>query len=427
MAEAGIGAVTDADGAPVPPRGTLALLPWGNVFEDYLGPIGLTLDDFAERVTGGWIFGYVEALKLAGWRTVIFCVTRHKGGVRRLVHHDTGATILALTTPRIWRTVPVARLRGRVSWLATPLPGFARQLRSCGCRAILCQEYEYGRFDMTVLLGRFLGLPVFATFQGGDRPANRWAAQVRRRTIPMARGFAVGVERERRRLVERYGVPADRVRLIPNPLDLRRWPPQDRGASRAVLGVAPGTELVVSHGRIDRWTKGLDILLEAWRRLVAARPGRALRLLLIGSGADDAWLRAQLADPSLATVTWLSEYILDRQLMARHLAAADLFVLASRQEGQPVAPLEAMAMGLPLVATDANGMAEILGPVAGEVGLLVPRDDPPALAAALGRALDDRAWRLAAGAAARRRVETVFSLPAVGRALGDLLALPART
>src|SRR6266513_5100143 len=70
--------------APMPPtsdrdpgvrRGTVALLLWGNVFEDFLDGIGLTLDEFCERMPGGWGFGYVDALRSAGWRTILFCTS----------------------------------------------------------------------------------------------------------------------------------------------------------------------------------------------------------------------------------------------------------------------------------------------------------------------------------------------------------------
>lgn len=402
------------------PEPVVALLPWGNVAEDFLEPLDLSLEDFAERMTGGWMFGYIEALKLAGWRAEILWVTSRHGPCR-LAHRDTGVGITALPAPLPWRCLPRPDWRTRAPWLATPLLGFARELRRLRCRAILCQEYEYGRFDLAVLLGRLLGLPVVATFQGADRPASRGAALVRRLTVPRARGFAVAAEREARRLIDEYGVAASRVRLIPNPLDLRLWPRLDRDLCRQALGLPAAAEIVVSHGRIDRWRKGLDVLLAAWGMVIAARPGRDLQLVLIGGGADEAWLDAELARPPGHGITWRRGYELDRAVMARHLAAADLFALASRLEGQPVAPLEAMAMGLPVIAAATHGMAEIVGPAEEGAGLLVPTEDPAALAAALGRALDDPGWRARAGAAARRRVEAVFSLAAVGRALAELL------
>jgi glycosyltransferase involved in cell wall biosynthesis len=120
-------------------------------------------------------------------------------------------------------------------------------------------------------------------------------------------------------------------------------------------------------------------------------------------------------------VRWRDEYVLDRDVVGIHLCAGDVFVLPSRQEGFPVAPVEAMAAGLPVVACDAPGVRSVVGEGPGAGGVVVPRDDPPALAAALGRFVDDPSLSASTGAAARRRAETTFSLDAVGARLRDLL------
>ena len=113
--------------------------------------------------------------------------------------------------------------------------------------------------------------------------------------------------------------------------------------------------------------------------------------------------------------------MLDRAELRRDLAAADVYVFPSRHEGFPVAPLEAMASGLALVAADAQGVREILAGGEASGGVVVPREDPGALAAALGRALDDPAWTEALGRRARMSVATRFSLEAVGSELKTFL------
>src|SRR3546814_2693797 len=87
----------------------------------------------------------------------------------------------------------------------------------------------------------------------------------------------------------------------------------------------------------------------------------------------------------------------------------------------PVAPLEAMACGLPLVASDAQGLADILEKGEEHGGLLTPAGEANALAAALHRLRADRALRARLGQAARVRVETAFSIETVGAALSDFL------
>lgn len=427
------------------PARTLALLPWGDAIEDFLDGIGVTLDGFCEEMTGGWLFGYVEALRRMGWRIVIYVVSRDARAVTRRPHRPTGAAICILPQSAAHRAVtrgmsapyaasPVEAFGGgrfslprRLAWqvapyLATPLPKLLRELRRDGCTAILVQEYETARFDLCLLAGRLLRVPVFATFQGGDRHYRRIERLIRPRTLGACAGVISASAPEAERLMRAYDLPAERIARIPNPLDPDLWFPEDRAACRAALGWAEEETVVITHGRTDIHRKGLDVLLDAWDAVVAARPCRRLRLRPVGSGPDAPALRARLAARGGEDIRWHEGYILDRPLMRRHLGAADLYVLPSRHEGFPVAPLEAMACGLPVVATDAPGMPEILegGEAAG--GLLVPRGDAVALAAALGRLVDDPALRGRLGEAARARVAARFAFAAVGRALDLLLS-----
>ena len=109
------------------------------------------------------------------------------------------------------------------------------------------------------------------------------------------------------------------------------------------------------------------------------------------------------------------------ELIRTYLTAADIFVFPSRQEGFPVAPMEAMACGLPVVSADASGMADILGDTESAGGILVPRGHAAALAEALRRLIDDRGLRERLGANGRRRIEERFSLPPVGAQLRTFL------
>ena len=108
----------------------------------------------------------------------------------------------------------------------------------------------------------------------------------------------------------------------------------------------------------------------------------------------------------------------ERDDVGELLAAADLFVLSSRSEGLPLSILEAMAAGLPVVASDVGGVPELV--VDGETGLLVPPGDPHALAAAIDRLLDDPDLRRRLGAAGRLRVSEQFDLESTQRAHLDL-------
>ena len=428
-------------------RRGVALLPWGNIIEDFLDRIGISLEDYCERMTGGWCFGYVEALHSAGWRPVIFLVSRCVAATKRFRHEPTGALICVLPAWSAYRSVTryitnpyggsVEGVFGRVSrlrwpscfaykeiapYLATPLGALARQLRRERCAAILTQEYEYARFDMCVSLGKLLGLPVYATFQGGDRQVGWLARLVRPAALRAARGVVIGAGGEARRVREQYGIDEGKIWRIPNPIDLELWRPIDRVETRQTLGVPLGSRIVVYHGRIEMHRKGLDVLLDAWERIRAGRPGQDERLLLIGSGHDDAWLRERLGRPELSGVHWVDRYELDREAMRRYLSAADLYVLPSRIEGFPVAPLEAMACGLPVVGSDIPAMRDIIASVRDCGGLVVPRGDSVALANAITGLLDRPRLRRALGRRARRNVEQRFSIESVGRQLDEMLS-----
>jgi starch synthase len=79
---------------------TVALLPWGDLIEDYLDTLGLSLQDFQNEMTGGWLFGWIEALELVDVRTVLFCFSAHVQIPTHLVHKHSGATIWVL--PPSW-------------------------------------------------------------------------------------------------------------------------------------------------------------------------------------------------------------------------------------------------------------------------------------------------------------------------------------
>jgi glycosyltransferase involved in cell wall biosynthesis len=424
---------------------TIALLPWGDLIEDFLDSINVSFEVFCNEMTGGWMFGYVEALKRVDVRSVLFCISNRVTAPERHIHKPTGATICILPAPKLhslprrlmqnpygwtledtfgqvdrFRRPALQLLKDVTPYLATPLFSLARELKRENCRVILCQEYEYARFDACVLLGQRMKLPVFATFQGGDFQMSRLERFLRPSTIRQCAGLIIATQTEIQRVQSCYQVPASKVAQIFNPLDVTHWKLRDRAQSRAVLKIPLDAQVVVCHGRIDIHRKGLDILLTAWKQICGQRPDRDLRLLLIGTGSDAKQLHQLIAAQALRGILWIDEYVRDRALMQQYLSAADLYTLASRHEGFPVAPIEAMACGLPVVATRAPGVPDILGRE--EMGgLIVPCEDAPALAAAIGRVLDDPTLRDRLSQQARHRAEQCFSLEAIGQQLHHFL------
>jgi hypothetical protein len=144
-----------------------------------------------------------------------------------------------------------AVLKNVAPYLATPLRVLARELRREGCAVILCQEYEYARFDACVLLGRLMRLPVFATFQGGDSQMSRLESPLRPLALRACAGLVVATQTEAERVHARYHLPPHKLARIFNPIDLFMWDPVDRGQARAALGIPLNCRVVMCHVCID--------------------------------------------------------------------------------------------------------------------------------------------------------------------------------
>ena len=180
---------------------------------------------------------------------------------------------------------------------------------------------------------------------------------------------------------------------------------------------------VVFLGEIGE-RKGAFVLLEAWAKL-AAEPEviRGARLTVAGDRGVErarAAVAAHGVADSVTVRTWLSP-----PEVQELLADADVFVLPSRSEGQPMAVLEAMANGLAVVASDVGGIPEMIDD--GRSGLLVQPDDVGALGAALRAVLADAEHRRALGAAARARALAEFDIEVVWRRFDALYtSLPTK-
>lgn len=196
------------------------------------------------------------------------------------------------------------------------------------------------------------------------------------------------------------GYPPERITYVPNGIRVSVNPQGDRDH----LGLPQGP-LVLSVGQLAE-VKGHRDLVEAWPS-VRSRHADA-HLVFLGDGPLRERLAMQAERLGVASSVHLPGF---RASVAACLAASDLLALASLSEGMPNAVLEAMAVGRAVVATRVGGVPDVV--VDGETGLLVPPGDPAALARAIADLLSDASRRAAMGAAARRRVEALFSVEAV--------------
>ena len=410
---------------------TIALMLCGTLFEDFFDTIGVSFETFRTAYVGSYQFGYISALREAGVRTVLIYVSARVLQTQYFVHEPTGVQVCILPAPKIHRILrsltsrflflkkPLSRSLD--SYLILPLRLLMKELKQENCKAILFQDYENPSFDICVALGKLIRLPVFATFQGGSGQRSRLERPIRPLALKACSGLIISAQAEVERVQTKYNLPSNKIVRIFNPIDLAVWQAVDATNVRSSLGIPLNAKVVVFHGRIDINHKGLDILLDAWEQVCDERAEVDLRLLLVGTGSDAEELRQRITAKKLRGVHWVNEFVHDRLLIRQYLSSADVSVLSSRFEGFPVAPIEAMACGLPVVASDVQGIAEILECGEASGGLIVPRENAKTLAVALMRVLDDETLRCELAKCARSRVQNSFSLETVGKQLRELL------
>ncbi|MEL7061352.1 MAG: glycosyltransferase family 4 protein [Acidobacteriota bacterium] len=214
-------------------------------------------------------------------------------------------------------------------------------------------------------------------------------------------------EFDRQRLVDEFGVPSQRTVTIPHgeygffERARRDAAPLDPATARHGLGLDERSEVALFFGYVREY-KGLDLLLDAWRRVQDARP-RA-RLVIAGDPVRlDETRRRELEDEARdLDAICRFEYIPFADV-PRYFAAADLLVMPYRRISQSGVLLLALSLGVPVVATRVGGLPEMLAD--GEDAILVPPNEPEALADALVRVLGDDALKTRLSAGSRRVAE----------------------
>ena len=288
-------------------------------------------------------------------------------------------------------------------------------LARLGVRASIvhCHQSSLGIAPITIaaLAKRAWGCQVVVKFMG-----SRVVEMVDTRTWPIRRWLlrqadAFVVTNEGTRLAL-SGMGMDvRTHCLANGVDVQRFCPLEPAARlllrKTRFDLSPEALVVLYVGRLVP-VKGVDVLLRAWARLVGRETGRALVLVLVGDGPEREVLGRLSRELGIASSV---RFVGFSAQVGNWLNCADLFVLSSHSEGLSNALLEAMACGLPAVATAVGGAPEVIED--GVNGLLVPADDDAALADALLRLVRDPggAWQL--GEAARQTILACYSMEAV--------------
>jgi glycogen(starch) synthase len=260
-----------------------------------------------------------------------------------------------------------------------------------------------------VLVGRWLGRPVVTKLANSGsasdikkmRLGQQLALSHLMMPIALHSDRFVALSRTGVQELVAAGVPGTRIAQIPNGVEI------SRRDERSYMLHSPVRLIFV--GRMHE-QKGVDILLRSFRELRRRRPGKKISLRLVGDGPNRAKLMAMA---ERIKVSRHLEFVGDRDDVAELLEESDIFVLPSRAEGLSNALLEAMSVGLPVVASNVPGNEGVIEH--GHNGLLCKVDDPNSLATELTRLLDDTELREAIGRRARLTVEERYGLHSVAR------------
>ncbi|MCW3044587.1 MAG: hypothetical protein JWL57_2745 [Actinobacteria bacterium] len=249
-----------------------------------------------------------------------------------------------------------------------------------------------------------------AVFESGS--TRRGAESVAHRMLALLSEQRICVSEDVARAA-RAAAPAKAGSVLVMPVGADPTPvePAEAAAAREKLGLEAGRPLVVSVGRLDP-QKGFDVLVEAAARMNGTSPPI---VVICGEGPARPELEERIRALGLGGRVRLLGNRKDAKAL---IAAADAFCMPSRWEGSPLALHEALAAGRPVVAAAVGGIPELL--TFGQAGLLVPPEDPGALAAAVGRVLADRSLAERLGARALEAAEAWPDAATTARRVADL-------
>jgi glycosyltransferase involved in cell wall biosynthesis len=289
-----------------------------------------------------------------------------------------------------WRSAPYA--------LACFLDLCLFMLRRRGeYRVLHSHHLEWDAF-MAALAGRLFGLKVLvkdSTMNGIIRLESDLMGPLMKRFLAANCGFIATTGTIEENFLA-AGIPRERIFRIPNAVSV----PAETGRANAA-----GADCLFVGNLTQQPAKGFDVLLKAFVEVVRARPDAKLEVIGGGDSAPYADYARELG--IAGSVVFRGK----RRDVPAFLSAAALFVLPSRREGMSNALLEAMACAVPCVATDISGSKDLISD--GENGLLVPVEDPAALAAAMLKLLGDPAAARRMGEKGRETVKRMCDIGAV--------------
>ena len=273
----------------------------------------------------------------------------------------------------------------------------------------------YHSYIVARLFGRlFRGIPVVSVFHSTYQ--ERWRAVIDRWTLPLTSRYVVVSKDGAAFAKESLGIGDDKLVVVQNGVEAKFYqsPLKPREQVRQELGMDADSTVVGCVARFHPY-KDHGTLIQAFKRARMSNSSLDLKLLLVGAGSEMAAMR------QLAERLGLLEHVVFagfRRDLPDLYGAIDLYAQTTRREGLPITILEAMSVGLPIVATAASGVTSVL--VDGENGLLAPVGDVKGVGDRITRLLKEPDLAQKLGATAKQQVETQYSLKTCMDAYYDL-------
>lgn len=342
--------------------------------------------------------------KLGGTERVIYNLARALHGVDFEVHVDSLKGPGELQDLLNQAGVPSTNLN-MASKLDLGVIGRLRRLIREFQPDLLC-TYLFHANHLGRLVGRMSGVRKILTVQESVDAWRRWHHNlIDRLTVPLVDQFAANSEAVRQRFHEFSGIPMERVEVIYNGIDLAPYRHLENSKCttlRESLGLDAGSIVFITVAHINPY-KGHRHLVEAAARIVKKYP--EARWLFVGSGRSDEEVRRQIGDVGLQDRIHMLGV---RKDIPDLLNASDVFVLPSLWEGCPLSILEAMAAGLPVIASSVGGIPELVQQE--KTGLLVRPGEAADLADKMQSLLEDGDRRRNMGQEGKARAFAEFSL-----------------
>jgi len=310
--------------------------------------------------------------------------------------------------------VPVTMLRHRSNGFLSTLRDLLRLIRER--RVAILHTHEFFMNSLGLVASRLTGVPLVATAHGKSYYADRLRRRVAYRLVGRYASRMVAVSEDVKRFLEqRAGVSSDRIVVVPNGVPVHDPPSYERVSKlRKDLDLNEHTRVIGTVGSLYP-VKGHTYLIDAAVPVVRRFPD--VVFLVVGRGGLRDELEAQAQRLGVAS---RFHFLGHREDVRDLLGVCEVFVLPSLSEGMPLSILEAMAAGIPAVATRVGGVPEVIED--GKAGILVPPADSHALAKGIATLLEDRTLATKMGNSAREVVARRFCLTRMVQAYQEIYA-----